>query len=241
MTSSTERPIRIGVQLQPQHAAAVQPSPRRGASLRGHRRRRRLQLGPLLPAVRRPGRRALRMLDDARRLGRADLAHRDRRAGDLQLLPQPRAARRHGPHRRPHLRRQADPRHRIRLEEEGLRRVRLRVRHRGQPARRPRRGDAAHRVPARQAQSAAASGHPDPDRRRRGEARRCAWSPSTPTSGIRSPTATATRARPRSWRATAPTSAAIRRPSNAPPRRRGRGSTRCSKMPRRSPGWGSRC
>ena len=34
---------------------------------------------------------------------------------------------------------QADPRHRVGLEREGLRRVRLRVRHRGQPARRPRR------------------------------------------------------------------------------------------------------
>ena len=37
---------------------------------RGARRRRRLQLGPLLPAERRPGRQALRVLDDARRLGR---------------------------------------------------------------------------------------------------------------------------------------------------------------------------
>ena len=69
---------------------------------RGPRRRHHLQLGPLLPALRRPRRQALRVLDDARRLGRADQPGRDRRAGHLQQLPQPRAARRHGPHRRPH-------------------------------------------------------------------------------------------------------------------------------------------
>ena len=84
------RPARsaIGVQLQPQHAdyAADPARLRRG---RGDRRRRRLQLGPLLPALRRPGRRALRVLDDARRLGRGDRARRDRRAGHLQQLPQP--------------------------------------------------------------------------------------------------------------------------------------------------------
>ena len=94
----------------------IQPHPRRGPTLRGHRRRRRLQLGPLLPALRRPRRRALRMLDDAGRLGRADVAHRVRRAGDLQLVPQPGTARRHGTHRRPHLRRATDPRHRLGLE-----------------------------------------------------------------------------------------------------------------------------
>ena len=59
----------------------VQPHPRRRPPLRGHRRRRRLQLGPLLPALRRPRRPALRVLDDARRVGRADVAPRDRRAG----------------------------------------------------------------------------------------------------------------------------------------------------------------
>ena len=59
---------------------------------------------------------------------------RDRRAGHLQQLPQPRTARRHGPHRRPHERRPADPRHRLGLVREGLRRVRLRVRHGRRPA-----------------------------------------------------------------------------------------------------------
>ena len=90
--------------------------PRRRPPVRGPRRRHRLQLGPLLPALRRGRRPALRVLDDARRVGRADLAHRDRRAGHLQQLPQPRAARRHGPHRRPHERRPADPRHRLGLD-----------------------------------------------------------------------------------------------------------------------------
>ena len=54
------------------------------------------------PLERAGRRRALRVLDDARRLGRADLAGRDRRAGHLQQLSQSRAAGRHGPHRRPH-------------------------------------------------------------------------------------------------------------------------------------------
>ena len=47
--------------------------------------------------------------------GRGDRARADRRAGDLQLLPQPQPAGRHGAHRRPHLGRAADPRHRRRL------------------------------------------------------------------------------------------------------------------------------
>ena len=37
------------------------------------------------------------MLDCSGGLGRADVAHRDRRVGDVQLLPQPGAAGRHGP------------------------------------------------------------------------------------------------------------------------------------------------
>ena len=50
-----------------------------------------------------PRRRALRVLDDARRVGGGHRARRDRRPGDLQPLPQPEPARRHGAHRRPHL------------------------------------------------------------------------------------------------------------------------------------------
>jgi alkanesulfonate monooxygenase SsuD/methylene tetrahydromethanopterin reductase-like flavin-dependent oxidoreductase (luciferase family) len=44
------------------------------------------------------------MLDDVGRLGRGHVASRDRRPRHLQQLPQPRAARRHGAHRRPHQR-----------------------------------------------------------------------------------------------------------------------------------------
>ena len=58
--------------------------------------------------------------------GRGDRAAADRRPRHLQLLPQPRPAGRHGAHRRPHLRRPADPRHRRRLVRARLRRVRVR-------------------------------------------------------------------------------------------------------------------
>ena len=59
-----------------------------------------------------------------------------RAAGHRQLVPEPRPAGRHGPHGRPALRRTDLPGHRVRVVREGLRRVRLRVRHRaGPPAR----------------------------------------------------------------------------------------------------------
>ncbi len=86
--------------------------------------------------------------------------------------------------------------HRLGLEGKGLRRVRLRVRHRRQPARRPGRGAAADQVPAGQAQPAAHPRHPAADRRRRARRRHCGWSPSTATSGTGSPPSTATRRRP---------------------------------------------
>ena len=83
LTEATERPVRAAAAVggRPQAGAGRGPAPaaarrlrRRSADAvaagRGDRRRRRLQLGPLLPAVRRPGRQALRVLDDARRLGR---------------------------------------------------------------------------------------------------------------------------------------------------------------------------
>lgn len=44
------------------------------------------------------------MLDRLGSLGRANVAHRNRRSSDVQLLPQSGAACRHGPYRRPHLR-----------------------------------------------------------------------------------------------------------------------------------------
>src|SRR3954447_7893929 len=81
---------------------------RRLAARGGAGRRHAVQLGPLLPAARRPGRVAFRVLDDARRHGRGDRADRDRRAGHLQLLPQPEPARGHGPHGRPRVRRAPD-------------------------------------------------------------------------------------------------------------------------------------
>ena len=72
-----------------------------------------------------------------------------RLARDLQQLPQPGVPRRRAPHDRPHLRRPRDPRHRRRLVREGLRRVRLRVRHGRHADHRARGGAAADRGPAR--------------------------------------------------------------------------------------------
>ena len=63
-------------------------------------------------------------------------------------------------------RRPADPGHRIGLEGKGLRRVRLRVRHRRQPARRSGRRAAPDQVPAGQAQPGAHPRHPAADRRK---------------------------------------------------------------------------
>ena len=161
--------IRVSAQLQPQHSDWSQM---RDAVVgrRGARRRLPLQLGPLLPAQRPAGRQALRGADRARRDGRGDRAGRARLARDLQQLPQPGVPRRRAPHARPHLRRPRDPRHRRRLVREGLRRVRLRVRHGRLADHRAPGGAAADRGPARQAQPAARPRHPGPDRRRRREA-----------------------------------------------------------------------
>ena len=89
--------------------------------------------------------------------GRGHRARRDRRARGLQLLPQPGAAGRRAPDDRPHLRRARDPRHRRRLVREGLRRVRLRVRDRAEPAAGPRQALPRIKDAARQAQPAAAA------------------------------------------------------------------------------------
>ena len=110
-------------------ALHVPADARRLAARRGRGRRHALHLGSLLPALRRPRRRALRVLEPARRDGRGDGAHPLRRARDLQLVPQPEPARRHGAHGRSDLRRPPDPRARLGLVRARLRRVRLRVRH----------------------------------------------------------------------------------------------------------------
>ena len=144
----------------PAPARRVRRDPRRRRPRRGHGRRHRVQLGPLLPAPGRPRGQALRVLDDARRLGGADLARRDRRARGLPRLPQPRARGRHGAHGRPHQRRPAHPRLRRRLVRARLRRVRLRVRHRGHAHRRDGRGAWTHPRPLRAAQPGAHAAHP---------------------------------------------------------------------------------
>ena len=108
-------PIRIGVQLQPQHSndyAQIRDAVRRcediGVDVA-------FNWDHFFP-LRRSRRRTLRMLDHARRVGGTNLPDRDRCAGQLQLVPEPRTPRRHGAHRRPHLRRPADPRNRKWLE-----------------------------------------------------------------------------------------------------------------------------
>ena len=139
--------IRVGVQLQPQHAqyeqirAAVAEAEQIGVDIA-------FNWDHFYPLYGEPEGKHFECWTMLARLGRADLPGRDRRAGHLQQLSQPRAARRHGAHRRPHQRRPADPRHRLGLVREGLRRVRLRVRHRRRPPGRPGRGAAAHRDPA---------------------------------------------------------------------------------------------
>ena len=125
MSDSSRGPrIRIAAQLHPQHGAyqglrnAVHSAGATGI-------RHRLQLGPLPSAVRGTGWGPLRVLDHARRLGRADQPDRDRGPGHLQRLPQPRIARRHGPDGRPRRRGAIGPRDRVGLVPTRLRGVRL--------------------------------------------------------------------------------------------------------------------
>ena len=93
------------------------------------RRRPRLHLGPLLPAVRGLRGRPLRVLHDARRSRGGDIDHPLRAPRRVQLVPQSGSCSRTWPHHRPRLRRPLHPRHRLRLVRARLRRVRLRVRH----------------------------------------------------------------------------------------------------------------
>ena len=115
-------------------------------------------------------------------------ARRGRRPRHLQQLPQPGAARRHGPHRRPRLRRPADPRHRL-----GLVRARLRPSTATSSA-----PPAAASTPSPRRCRGSRRAGPSSTRRRRARsrsssvaaasARRCASSPATPTSGTASAT-----------------------------------------------------
>ncbi|CAA9569498.1 MAG: Putative oxidoreductase, partial [uncultured Thermomicrobiales bacterium] len=134
------------------------------------RRRHPVQLGPLLPALRRPGRRAPRQLDRPGGDGRGHRAGRDRVPRGGGRLPQPPPARRHGADARPRLRRPLHPGDRKRLEPTRLRGVRVPVRDRGLAAPGPRPRHAGDRRPARAAEPGSGPRVPaDPDRRRRGE------------------------------------------------------------------------
>ena len=160
--------VRIGYRSLPQHGD-WQRHARRVARGRAARSRVVVDVGPLLPAERRPGRKALRVLDGAGRAGPGDGARGGRRPRHVQLVPQPEPPRRHGAHGRPHLGRTAHPRHRLRLVRARLRGVRLRVRHGRQPPTRPRPRPADHQGALGEAQPAAREADPDLHRRPRQE------------------------------------------------------------------------
>ena len=177
--------MRVGVQVQPQHADFDGHAPR-VARGRGARRRHRLHLGPLLPALRRARRQALRGPDHAGVAGRDHRAGADRRAGRLQLLPQPGAAGRRAPHDRPHLRR---PRRSSASARAGSSATTTSTATSSAP--RPTAcascAAALPRIEKRLAQAQPAAGRrdPDPDRRRRREGHAQAGRPARATSGTR--------------------------------------------------------
>ena len=161
--------LRIGLRVAPQHCT-YDADARDVAARRGRGRGHPLHLGSLLPAVRRSRRVAFRVLEPAGRDGGGHGAHPLRRARDLQLLPQPEPARRHGAHRRPHLRWAPDPGAGLGLVRARLRRVRLRVRHGDHAAAGVSHGSLRDRRAPRAAQPATrARQDPGPDRRRRRE------------------------------------------------------------------------
>ena len=163
-----------------------------------------------------PDGRALRGLHAAGRAWRSTPSRPPRRAGDVQLLPQPEPAGRHGPHHRPPVPRPLRPRHRLGLVRARLRRVRLRVRHRHRPPARPRARPPDHQGPAGEAAPRPGRPAADPDRRLRARRSRCGWSPSTPTRGTASVRPRTSRARTRCSTSGARRSAATRRRSSAP-------------------------
>ena len=144
--------------------------PPRVAGRRRDGRRQPLGLGSLLSALRRPERSPLRGVDAAGRDGRRDPGRPVRGDGDLQLLPQSRASRRHGSHGRPPLRRADGPGDRCWVVPARLRGIWLRIRHRDRPPARAASSAPSHRGAVAQARPAAHPGSaPHPDRRGRGE------------------------------------------------------------------------
>ncbi len=107
-----------------------------------------VELGPLLPADRRPDRAQLRGLDDAGRAGPGDPADPARLPGDRHGLPAPRGAGQHGRHGGHHLRRAAGTRPGRRVEPDGVRRLRHRPAAAARAVRPVRRGRRGHRRPA---------------------------------------------------------------------------------------------
>ena len=113
-------------------------------------------------------------------------------------LPQPRPARRHGPHRRPHQRRPTDPRPRIGLVRKGLHHIRIRLRHH-QVAARPFRSTASSASSTGSPNSSVglSASIPDSHRWHGRKAKPDRSSPSTPTSGTPSPPFPSSNARTR--------------------------------------------
>ena len=177
--------FKVGVQLHPQ-ATTVDELRAAWQRRRRARGRQHLDLGPLLPALRRSRRRALRGVHAARGDGGRHEPRAHRRARHVQLVPQPEPARRHGAHHRPHQRRAVRARHRRRAGSSATTTSTATSSAPRPPPARPRRDLPDHHGPLRPAHAAARavpcrSSSAGPARRSR-----CGSSPSTPTRGTRS-------------------------------------------------------